>query len=511
MRDAMLRLPLAALLVLLVAATAQARPKRGPFRKIAVIRLREDPEEMIDPSVKQSIVRRIELIREWGADCVVLDVESYGGLVTSSMETGDELYALGRDVHTIAYVGRKAISGAAMLAISCQEIVMNEVARIGDCQAIFVGGDGQPVTAPEKFQSPVAAAFQTYADGNGYPAPVVLAMVRQEMEVIRYRQRPEGRDPDPKPRWVYFRSDTPESLPSRRRIEEEGLEEPPEVVVRAGELAIYSARQAMDYGLCSRLEPSLDALLRSLSDENTQVRAFDWSWSERVSRTILGYKWLLFLLGIGALYFALKMPGTGVPEALAVIAFGLFFGASAIAGFAGPIEMVLFLVGIGLLIVEIFVLPGFGVPGFIGLVCIFVSIGLAAMPEGNGDLPASPTTFLLPMAENFLIGALGAIIAALTIARLLPSLPYFSRLSLAPAATQTGSAVGEAPAPGTAHPLLGAVGVAETQLRPAGRAKIGDRHVDVVTEGEYVQPGTRVRVVAVRGAAVIVRPENPPA
>jgi membrane-bound serine protease (ClpP class) len=494
----MARLLLPVPLLLLLLTAAEAKPKQGPFKKIAIIRLREGSEEQIDPSVKQSVLRRIEQIREWGADCVILDIESYGGLVTASIETGDEIYALGREVHTIAYVGRKAISGAALLSLSCQEIVMNEVGKIGDCQAVYMGADGELKEAPEKIQTTVASAFRTYAEGNGYPVPVVEAMVRREMEVIRYRKG-DG--------WVYYRSDTPDGLPSRLQIEEEGLGSP-EVVDRAGELAVFTARQAIDFGVCSRTEPSLEALVTSVSDDETQVLTLDWNWAERTSRFLLGYKWLLFLVGLGALYFAFKMPGTGVPEALAILAFGLFFGASAIAGFAGPIEMILFLSGVALLIVELFVLPGFGVAGFAGLACIFVSIGLAAVPDvtGKDEIPAPTTDFLLPMALQFLAGAAGAISLAFVLARYMPKLPYFRRLALAPAGPQTGSAVPLPPGAPT-HPLMGAIGIAESDLRPAGRAKIAAEHLDVVAEG-FVPAGTTVRVVSVRGNVVVVRPEK---
>ncbi|MCK6459298.1 MAG: hypothetical protein L6Q95_05330 [Planctomycetes bacterium] len=497
----MRRLLLPVPLLLLLAAGAEAKPNKGPFKKIAVIRLREDPGDAIDPSVKQSVLRRIEQIREWGADCVILDIESYGGYVSSSIETGDELYALGREIHTIAYVGRKAVSGAAMLALSCQEIVMHDVARIGDSQAVYMGADGEMKEAPEKSQTVVAGTFRTYAQGNGYPVPIVEAMVRKEMEVTRYRKRG-----DP-PAWVYFRSDRPEELPSRREIEEEGLEDP-EIVVREGELAYFTAQQAIEYGLCSRIEPSVEALVESISDAKTEVYSLDWSWSERTSRFLLDYKWLLFLVGLGALYFAFKMPGTGVPEALAIACFGLFFGASAIAGFAGPLEMVLFLVGVGLLVVEIFVLPGFGVAGFLGLACVFVAIGLAAIPDvtGKDEIPVPKSDLLVDMAKHFLAGALGSIALAFLLARYLPRVPLFRGLALAPAAPQTGSAV--AMAPGPPHALVGATGVAETQLRPAGRARIDGKHLDVVAEGGFVQPGTAVRVVAVRGNVITVRPEK---
>jgi membrane-bound serine protease (ClpP class) len=372
---------------------------------------------------------------------------------------------------------------------------MNDVAQIGDCQVVQPGPDGRMEKAPEKAQSVVASKFATYAQGNGYPEPLLQAMVREEMAVTRYRKRGDGT-------WDYFRSDTADDRPSQREIEERGYDEPPETVVREGELAIFSAREALDYGICSRIEPTVDALVTSISDAEAQVLMLDWNWSERVSRILLGYKWLLFLVGLGALYLAFKTPGTGIPEALALLSFGLFFGASAIAGFAGPIEMILFLAGVILLVVELFILPGFGVAGFAGLACIFVSIGLAAIPDVTGkDEITKPTgDFLLPMAIQFLLGAAGAIALAFMLARFLPRVPYFNRLALAPAAPSRGTPAPEAPS----HPLLGTTGVAETELRPAGRVKIGGERFDVVAEG-FVPAGTEVRVVAVRGNVVVVR------
>jgi membrane-bound serine protease (ClpP class) len=493
---------LAPLLILsLLAGAVSAEPRPGPFKKIAVITLREASGSAIDPSVKTSVLRRIEQIKEWGADCVVLDIESYGGLVSASIETGDELYALGREVHTIAYVSRKAISGAAMLALACQEIVMNEVAQIGAAQAILMGAGGME-QAPEKIQTVVAAKFRLYAKGNGYPAPLAEAMVRPEMEVIRYRVKKPGDSPE----WKYFRGDRTDSLPSRREIEEMGLEEPPQVIVAEGELVTLDAKDAVEYGIASRHAPSLKALLDSISGPDTQRSTLDWNWAERVSRFLLAWRFLLFLIGAGALYFALKMPGTGVPEVLALICFGLFFGASAIAGFAGTIEMVLFFAGVLLLVVELFLLPGFGVPGFLGLACILGSIALAALPDAPGELPAAPGYFLLPMAKSFLGAAIGAFVVVLLIARFLPTVPFFRRLHMEPAPQQTGSAVPVAKA--GERTLIGEKGVAETTLRPAGTAKIGGKRMDVVAEGAYIEPGTPVRVVAVQGNVVTVRADE---
>jgi len=479
------------ILLLLLAPLAAAKPNPGPFKKIAVIRLKEKTGEAIDPSLKTSVLRRLEEIREWGADCVILDIESYGGYVTASLETADEIYDLGRTIHTIAYVHRKAISGAAMLSLSCQEIVMNEVAKIGDSQVIYMNSSGEVVEGLEKQQTTVAAAFRTYAKGNGYPIAIAESMVRKEMEVIRFKVGGK---------WRYYAMDSSTMLPDVVAGRDDG-----DVVVKRGRLATFSASEAVDYDVASRLEPTLDALLESLKAPGAEVRQYDWTWAERTSRWLLGIRALLFMIGIAALYLAIKTPGTGIPELVALLAFGVFFGASAVAGFAGVLELVLFFAGMVLIGIEIFLLPGLGFAGLAGIACVLGSILLAAVPGGT-DAPAATGYYLLPMARDFLMAALGAALLAFVLLRNLPRLPYFRRLvadGSLPANLAGGAAASE-----SLDSLVGERGLAESRLRPAGSAVIGGKLMDVVTEGDFVEPGSAVRVVKVAGNRIVVRPEQ---
>jgi len=497
------------LVPLALASIAEAAPNQGPFEKIAVIRLRDTSANYIDEATRLSVLRRLEMARTWGADCIIFDIESYGGMVVSSVETGDEIFALGRrnekrpekSIHTLAYVGRKAISGAAMIAVSCQEIVMSEAATLGDSQV--VGMDGS--VAPEKYQTTVAATFRKYADGNGYPVALAESMVRIDMEVSRYKRPRAPKDGDRGFDWVYYRTDDIDDGPSAREIEEQQLGER-ERVVRAGQLATFTAKEAQDYGFVSRLEPTLDDLITSIKADGGVVQTFEWTAAERTARWLLGIRGLLFLIGLGSLYFALKMPGTGIPEVLALVCFGLFFGASWIAHLAGPVEVILFFVGIGLIALEIFVIPGFGIPGFAGLLLIFLSIGMAAVPEGG--LPAGGTTnYLVPVARDFLIGAIGAVVLVFFLMRHLPSVPLFRKLHLSPPAPAAVASTVGGPDPA----LVGTRGVAATNLRPAGAAMIDGERRDVVAESGYVDADTPVRVVAVRGNAIVVRAEPPTA
>jgi membrane-bound serine protease (ClpP class) len=486
------------LLLLLIAPWARAEPNRGPFSKIAVIVLKDTGEQMIDPSVKTSVLRRIAEAREFGADCVIFDIESYGGRVDASLETGQEMLELGTDIHTIAYIHRKAFSGAALLALACREVVMSDIASIGDSQVVTMGPDGRAV-APEKAQTVVAAEFRKYAQRNGYPEALCEAMVRQELEIWRYRKLNE----DGTETSVFFRGDR---LPDRTEQEVQGLTDP-EVIVPEAELATFTAPESVEHGIASRLLPSVDALIKEIEAPDARVVRLQWNEAEELSRWLLNIRPILFLFGIVAAYIAFKTPGTGVPELLSLLLFGLYFGASAIAGFAEIWEILLFFAGVALILVEIFVLPGFGVPGFLGLALILLSLALTAIPDTGGVDDFGPVRpYLIDIGKDFVVAALFATVAIFFIAKHLPRIPFFGRLALqAPDADSAMSAVGE---PKKQHPLVGSVGVAVSTLRPSGRARINDDEFDVISEGAYIEPGHRIRVISVKGNVIVVRPEQ---
>jgi len=388
-----------------------------------------------------------------------------------------------------------------MIALSCREIVMSEAATLGDSQAVFMGADGTVQVAPEKYQTTVAAEFRKYAERNDYPVPLAEAMVRQEMEVFSYERPIDLEDPARGSTLVFYRAD---QLPDLVTVETERLTDQ-KVVVRGTELATFTATEALKYRFASRLAPDVSVLLDEISAPAAEVRTMDWNDAERASRWLLSIRGWLFLLGIVAAYISFKTPGTGVPEAVAIVLFGLFFGASAVAGFAASWEIVLFFVGVILIGIEIFILPGFGVPGFAGLLLVLLSLALVAMPPMDGvDEYGSGSTFLLiEIARDFLLGALGATVVAFFVAKHLPKIPFFGRLALA---TPTPGSAMASHEPVAQDAMVGAIGEAESDLRPAGRARIQGKECDVVSEGAYVPAGSAVRVIEVRGAVIVVRP-----
>jgi hypothetical protein len=216
----------------------------------------------------------------------------------------------------------------------------------------------------------------------------------------------------------------------------------------------------------------------------------------------------VFLVGIGVLclILELKMPGVSLPGVIAAVCFVLFFWAYS-GSTMGMLAILLFILGLVLIGVEIFLLPGFTAPGIIGVLLIIASIGMAAYgqwPRTTDDWVGFGKT-LSPFGVSILVAIIGAFVAA----RYLPSIPFANRLILRPPGQP--AVEGEEPEPPTETvraelaALLGAIGVAATPLRPAGKVQFGEQFVDVVAEGSFVQPGTRVQVVEIEGNRVVVK------
>jgi membrane-bound serine protease (ClpP class) len=446
----------------------------------------------IDDTLAASVARRIEEGKEAGADLFIFEIDSPGGLVNSSMDIGDMIYDL--EVPSVMLILRGAYSGAALIALAGDEMVMGEGGIVGDCQPIMVGPDGYTV-AGEKLQSPLRATFRKYSTRNGYPVRLAESMVTEQMEVFRATFTDGA---------VLF------VLPEEIEVQEQdhGAIVRKEIAVKAGELLTLTAEKAMEYGFTGPLVSGEEAFHQRFDLDPASVTTLHETWAENLSRFLLRMKFLLFFVGIIALYMELKAPGLGLPGAIALICFVLFFTASSLSGIATSLEIVLFVLGVALLAVELLVIPGFGVPGIAGAALIFVSLYMASIKYGL-PAPDRPWEFagFLAWMRGFSIAIVSSLAAMVVLARYLPKTVFGRALILAPEGPPgslglTGS--------GTiriehAEPLLGRDGIALTDLRPAGRIDIDDEPYDAVTQGDYISAGELIRVLEVRGNRIVVK------
>ena len=467
------------------AATEQ--PERTS--KIAVISIEGD----IDYGLQKSLERRIREAGDAGATLLVFEMDTYGGALGPGIEIGDLLNNVKAEtdgkVRTLAYVHKKAISAGAMASIACQEIVMRSGTTIGDCQAIMVSQEEGIVEAPEKIQTTVRATMRKYAQSNGYPELICEAMVNPDLEVYKLAL------PDGGTKYV-----TKQELGGLSSIEREDAKR--ERVVAAGHLLTMTDTEAVKWEISSASVSGLDEVLKTYGTADHVMTRYDTNWSEEMVRFLNGMavSSMLMLVGVLALYFALKTPGMGAPEIIAVACFAILFLSKYLVGLATALELIIFAVGVVLLAVEIFLIPGFGVTGIAGILCILVSLVLASQKFIIPETPFEVSDFLTNLVAVFgsLIGATLIFMIAL---RFLPKTPFLHRLVLA---TTQQAAEGYVVGSAEKRDMVGMTGAALSTLRPVGKAEIEGKTVIVMAESEYIERGEPIVVTKVDGNRIVV-------
>ena len=271
-------------------------------------------------------------------------------------------------------------------------------------------------------------------------------------------------------------------------------------------LTLTSDEAARNYGkppkplVSAGTVKTLDELLAKLQLAGATVTHVKPYGFEVAARWITMLSPLLIMVGLVAIYLELKAPGLGVPTVVAAICFGLYFLSFFIAGLAGWEEVALFVIGLALLAVEL-LFPGHLLSGVAGVCLILLALMLAMIEKfpGGPVLPAWPL-WQFPLLK--VLGAfVGSVVVMLILGRYLPKTSLFHRMELTAA---TSAAAGYTTASGEAKSLLGASGVADTNLRPSGKGRFGDQLVDVVTEGDLIERGASIKITQVHGARVVV-------
>ena len=409
---------------------------------------------MIDGGLSRYIERATSDALEAEAALIVYHVDTFGGLVDAADQIRKTI--LNADVPTVAFIDKNAASAGALISYSADRIVMAPGSSIG-AATVVEGNSG--VKAPEKYQSYMRGLMRATAEANGRDPRIAEAMVDDSLEVP-------------------------------------GVSE-------MGELLTLSSNEALEVGVADAVFETVDDILAAYELQDAPRVDHQASTAEQVLRFFASpvLQSILMLMMMGGLYFELQTPGIGFAGLMAGIGAALFFAPHYMLGLVESWEIVLFGIGVLLLLVELFVLPGFGVAGIAGLILVLGSLFAALVGNVGLQFPDQPaiTSALATMAVTLTL----MVIMVFSLARYLPTVGTFSRLVLAP---ELSSAEGYTSAD-TDVEILGATGRAITPLRPAGTVEIDElsRRVDVITAGEFIPAGASVRVVSVRGSRVEVR------
>ncbi|MCA9557667.1 MAG: hypothetical protein KC583_03785, partial [Myxococcales bacterium] len=432
----------------------------GKGRRVVIIPV----EGTIDLGLAPFIDRALE--EAAGAAVVILDVDTFVGRVDAAVKIRDAL--LGAQVPTVAFVDRRAISAGALISLATDYIVFTPGGSMGAATPIQVQG-GEAKAVGEKMVSYMRSEMRSTAEAKGRAGILAEAMVDADVVV-----------PGVSPK---------------------------------GKLLTLTTDKALEVGVASARLNSLDDLIDALGLADAERVRPSTNWAEKVARFLTDpvVSGLLMSIGMLGLLLEFYTPGFGFAGGIGLLCLLLFFGGHMVVDLAGWEEVVLFGLGLVALGLEVFVFPGFGVSGVIGIALVAISLimamlGLPLSTSWNvGAVNAAAATVMLSLA--------GTVLGMIILMKFLPRAPIGRWLVLE---TTLGRG---APAPASTDEdwtapdrelgrYLDRTGQATTDLRPAGKARIDGDLVDVVSAHGWIERGTTVRVVQVEGVRVVVEADD---
>ncbi|MBN1517037.1 nodulation protein NfeD [Candidatus Sumerlaeota bacterium] len=400
--------------------------------------------------------RAIQAATDAGAAMLLLEIDTPGGDLAEMSHIKKAL--IQAPMVTTIYV-HDAISAGALISLSCDNIYMAPGGNIGASTPILgtgqsIGSLGEDVQA--KIYSFTLAEFRSAAEAKNHPVDLAEAFVDRKYEIPG--------------------------------------------IVKEGELLSLTAKEAVQAGLAIKTLDRPEDVYDDLNMKFEKEEIFELMSLDKFALAVTGYAWIFLGLGLVGLFTEMRTPGFGVPGILGCFFIGIFFWASYFLQNSGWIEIILFITGIGLLAAEIFVIPGFGVAGISGIICLTLSIFLAMfeMPQGMAltwDAVSGPIRMT---GVTIIIGGALAVASMFYIRS-----SFFMRIVGLDATLDSKAGYVSAE---RRDDLIGMIGEAQSVLRPSGMVVIAGKRLDARTQGSYLEKGTRVRVIASDGQQVVVAP-----
>jgi membrane-bound serine protease (ClpP class) len=413
---------------------------------------------------------------ELGADVMILHMNTYGGEVSAADSIRTKLLNSPIPVHV--FIDDNAASAGALIAIACDSIYMRPGAKIG--AATVVNQTGEQV--PDKYQSYMRATMRATAEAHGKDT-----LIRGSDTLLVWHRDPAIAEAMVDPRlYVEGVSDT-------------------------GQVLTFTATEAMTHGYCEGTAENLEGVIEQLGIETYELKTFAPSPLDKVIGFLINpvVSGVLIMIIIGGIYFELQSPGIGFPLAASILAALLYFAPLYLEGMAQHWELILFIVGVILIMVEIFAIPGFGVAGVAGIIAMITGLTLSLVdnvvfeePEFTGE----GLGVLMRALSLVLVSVLLGLIFSLWSARKLLTTSAFSNLSLKSEQRIEEGFVGVETAQ---RSLVGMTGIAHTVLRPSGKVMIGDKLYDAKSEYGLIEKGQPVKVIRYEtGQIYVVKTES---
>ena len=411
-------------------------------------------DEEIAPPASLRVEKAMEEAKNLKSDIIVVHINTFGG----TLDDADKIRTafLQSPVPVYAFIDNNAASAGALISIACDSIYMHSGSSIGAATVVDQTGQVQP----DKYQSYMRSLMRTTAESRGRRTDIAEAMV----------------DPD---------------------IFVPGVSD-------SGKVLTFTTTEAIKYGYCEAEVENVQQLLNHAGVKEYTIQEQRYSFIDKligflVKPVVSG---ILIMLIIGGIYFELQQPGIGFPLILALSAAALYFAPLYLDGLATYWEIIIFFIGIVLIILELFVFPGFGVSGVMGIICVVTGLVFSMVGNIGFDFSFVPSAVI----ANRLMITLLAIAIALPLSIFLGKKLFESSLfgGLALNTTESTSE-GFTVASDNEVTLIGAKGTAATILRPAGKVIISGKHYDAVAQLGYIEKDSQVEVVDYVNGSLVVK------
>jgi membrane-bound serine protease (ClpP class) len=381
--------------------------------------------------------------QETKADILLIEMDTYGGVLTDAKEIVDQLMRVEKPVWV--FINADAASAGALISIACDSIYMAPGASIGAATVVDATGE----KAPDKYQSYMRSIMRSTAEENGRDPRIAEGMVDERLVIDSIKQE--------------------------------------------GQIITFSTSEAIRYGFCEGKVESIEEILERNHVVNYELDRFKLSRTDTIIAFFLNpfISGILILIIIGGIYYELQTPGIGFPLAAATVALILYLVPYYLNGLAENWEIIALFIGFALIFAEIFIFPGFGVSGVAGITLTVGSLILIMVNNDFFDFEFVSSTRLLFAVASAFGGMLGGVILLFVAGAHLPNSRFFRNFSLAETQEKSqGYTVSAA-----TKSMAGKQGTAYSVLRPGGKVLIDGQLYDAFTRGEFVDKGETIMVI----------------
>lgn len=389
------------------------------------------------------------------ADIILLRLNTFGG----ELEAADQIRTMlmKTEIPVFVFIDVNAASAGALISIACDSIYMAPGASIGAASVVNETGE----IMPDKYQSYMRSLMRSTAEKQGRDPDIAQAMVDPDVSIDN--------------------------------------------IIDSGKVLTFTTAEAIKYGFCEAQVSSKEGALEAAGIHQYTIVEQKLSWIDQIILFLIkpAISGLLIMLIVGGIYFELQSPGIGFPLVVAIIAALLFFAPHYLGGLAQHWEILIFIVGLILLVVEIFVIPGFGVFGIVGIVLIVASLVLAMIFNINFDFSFTTSATIFQK--------IAIVITSLTIGfglsiwlgkKLILADTRFGSIALKTELSKDSGFLSQGE--GLFH-LVGKKGITTTILRPSGKVQIDDESFDAISEYGIIEKGTPITAIKFENSQLIVR------